>query len=57
MSKIKSIIINNPHLHYTEDRKINTIHNINKYIKRGPIIKIAKKENFLIQIKIFYDDK
>ena len=36
--KKKSIKIKNPHLHYTKDKKINTIHNINKYIKKGPII-------------------
>jgi len=45
--KKKSIKINVPHLHYTKDKKINTIHNINKYINSGPIIKVAKSKKIL----------
>ena len=45
--KKKSIIMQNPHLHYTKDNKINTIHNINNYIKKGPIIDFSKNKRIL----------
>ncbi len=45
--KKKSIKINNPHLHYTKDKKINTIHNINKYVKSGPILDFSKNKKIL----------
>ena len=31
--KIRSIKIKNKNMHYTENKKVNTIHDINKYIK------------------------
>jgi len=55
--KIKSIKIKNPHLHYTEDKKINTIHNINKYINSGPIIKIAKSKKILNIVNYILNSK
>ena len=45
--KKKSIKVKNPHLHYTQDKKINTIHNINKYIKKGIINKISRDKKIL----------
>ena len=45
--KKKSIKIKNPHLHYTRDKKINTIHDINKYIKKGTVNKISKNKKIL----------
>ena len=48
--KIKSIKIKNPHLHLTKDNKINTVHNINKYIKKGLIIDISKNKRILNNI-------
>ena len=55
--KIKSIKINNPHLHYTKDKKINTIHNINKYINSGPIIKITKSKKILNIVNYILNSK
>ena len=45
--KIKSIKIKNPHVYLTKDKKMNTIHNINKYIKGGTINKISKSKKIL----------
>ena len=42
--KIKSINIKNPHLHYTKDNKINTIHDINHYVKKGLVIDFSKNK-------------
>ena len=42
--KIKSKEVKNKNMHYTTDKKINTIHNINKYIKKGTIINFTKNE-------------
>lgn len=55
--KIKSIKLNTPHLHYTKDKKINTIHNINKYINSGPIIKIAKSKKILNIVNYILNSK
>jgi len=55
--KIKSIKIKNPHLHYTKDKKINTIHNINKYINKGPIIQITKSKKVLKIINYILNSK
>ena len=48
--KKKSIKIKNPHLHYTKDKKVNTIHNINKYI----ILIILKRIISLNKTKLIY---
>lgn len=45
--KKKSINIKNPHLHFTKDKKINTIHNINNYVKNGPVIDFSKNKKIL----------
>ena len=42
---LKSIRIKNTHLHYTDDKKVNTIHNINRYIKKSSIINFSKKKS------------
>jgi len=42
--KLKSIAIKNPHLHYTKDKKINTIHNIDRYVKKGTILEFSKNK-------------
>ena len=34
-------------MHFTSDNKLNTVHDINKYVKSGPMINISKsKKNF-----------
>jgi len=55
--KKKSIRIKNPHLHYTKDEKINTIHNINKYVNKGPIIRISKNKKVLRAINYIFNSK
>ena len=40
--KRKFLKIKNPNMHYTQDKIINTIHDINKFIKKGFIIKLSK---------------
>jgi len=55
--KKKSVKIKNPHLHYTKDKKINTIHNINRYIKKGPIIKMTKNKKILKTINFILNSK
>ena len=45
--KIKSIEIKNKNMHYTENKKINTIHDINKYIKSGEVINFSKDRKIL----------
>ena len=49
--KLKSIRIKNPHLHYTDDKKINTIHDINKYIKKGPVLNSSRKKEIVDILK------
>ena len=46
-----SIKIKNPHLHLTQDNKINTVHDINKYLKKGRIIQVSKDKKILNIIK------
>ena len=55
--KNKSIKVKNPHLHLTKDKKINTIHNINKYVKKGPIVNISKNEKILKIINSILNSK
>ena len=55
--KLKSIRIKNPHLHYTKDEKINTIHNINKYIKKGPILNFSKNEKIMGIVNYILSEK
>ena len=45
--KIKSAEIKNKNMHYTENKKINTIHDINKYIKSGEVINFSKDRKIL----------
>lgn len=49
--------INNPNLHYTTDDKINTIHDINKFIKKGYLDKLTKDKRILNIAKTILDDK
>ena len=37
----------NPNLYLTKDKKINTIHDINKFIKKGLINKLSKDKRIL----------
>ena len=49
IEKIKksSIKIKNPNMHFTSDNRLNTIHDINKYIKKGPMINLKKDKRIL----------
>ncbi len=49
IKKIKklSVKINNKHVHFTKDKKINTIHNINTYKKSGKIINLSRSKKLL----------
>ena len=42
--------INNPNLHLTKDNKVNTIHDINKFINSNVLNKVSKNKK-LINIK------
>ena len=59
IKKIKSKFekIKNPNLHYTKDNKINTIHDINKYVKHGFLKKLSKDKRITKIAKTFLDDK
>ncbi len=39
------------HMHFTKDKKFNTIHNINKFIKKGKIYELTKDERLTDIIK------
>jgi ectoine hydroxylase-related dioxygenase (phytanoyl-CoA dioxygenase family) len=43
--------IRNPNMHYTSDKKFNTIHNINKFIKSGCIIQTSKDKRLINIVK------
>ena len=44
IDKIKKRLKNkNPNLHYTSDNKINTIHDINKFVKNGFLNKLKQR--------------
>ena len=47
ISKIKKKFkkIKNPNIHYTSDNKINTIHDINKFVKKGFLNKLSSEDN------------
>lgn len=45
--KKKSIKVKNPNMHFTSDNKLNTIHDINKYVKSGPMINLSKSKKML----------
>ena len=45
--KKKSIKLKNPNMHFTSDNKLNTIHDINKYVKSGPMINLSKSKKML----------
>ena len=55
--KLKSIKVKNPHLHYTVDRKINTIHNINKYVKKGSIMNFSRKKEIINILNFILNEK
>ena len=55
--KLKSIRIKNPHLHYTDDKKINTIHDINKYIKKGPVLNFSRKKEIVDILNYILNEK
>ena len=33
-------------MHFTSDNRLNTIHDINKYIKKGPMINLSKDKEY-----------
>ena len=49
--------IKNPNLHFTRDNKINTIHDINKFIKKGYLNKLSKDKRIKNIAEIILDDK
>ena len=34
-------------MHFTKDKKLNTIHDINTYVKKGEIINFTKRQNLV----------
>ena len=53
--KFKSI--KNPNLHFTSDNKINTIHDINKFVKKGFLSKLSRDKRIKNIAKTILDDK
>ena len=49
--------IKNPNLHYTSDNKINTIHDINKFVKKGFLNNLSKDKRIIKITKTILDDK
>ena len=47
--------INNPNLHRTKDNKINTIHDINKFINSNILNKVSKNQKLIKIIKFILD--
>ena len=44
-------------MHYTDDKKVNTIHNINRYIKKGSIINFSKKKEIKDIVNFILNEK
>ena len=44
-------------MHFTEDKKINTIHDINTYVKKGSIIKLSKSKKILSIVNKILNEK
>lgn len=55
--KKKSIKIKNPNMHFTADNKLNTIHDINTYVKSGKMIEISKDKRMTKIIEKILDEK
>ena len=55
--KRKSISIKNPNMHFTKDKKLNTIHDINTFIKSGSIIKISKNKKLIKIVEAILGEK
>ena len=49
--------IKNPNLHYTSDNKVNTIHDINKFVKNGFLKKLSKDNRIIKITGTILDDK
>ena len=49
MDKIKNkfLSIKNKNMHLTKDKKFNTIHDINKFIKKGKILSLSKDKRLI----------
>ena len=45
--KKKSLKVKNPNMHFTSDKRLNTVHDIHKYVKSGPIISISKNKKMI----------
>ena len=59
VKKIKNsfLKIKNPNMHFTKDKKFNTIHNINKYIKKGFIFRISKDKRLTNVVNALLEGK
>ncbi len=55
--KNKSISIKNPNMHFTKDNKLNTIHDINTFIKSGSIINISKNKKLIKIVESILGEK
>ena len=55
--KKKFKYLKNPNIHYTEDNKVNTIHDINKFIKKGYITKVSKNPDLKKIIEYILGEK
>ena len=49
--------IKNPNLHLTSDNKVNTIHDINKFIKKGFLNELSKDKRIKNIAETILDDK
>ena len=55
--KRESSRVNNPNMHFTIDGKVNTLHDINKFIKRGFIIKLSKDRKIVSLVENLLGEK
>ena len=59
VKKIKKsfLKIKNPNMHFTKDKKFNTIHDINRFIKKGPILELSKDKRLTKVINTILEGK
>jgi len=55
--KRESSRINNPNMHFTIDGKLNTLHDINKFVKKGFIIKLSKDRKLVSLVENLLGEK
>ena len=44
-------------MHFTSDNKLNTVHDINKYVKSGPMINMSKSKKILAIVESILGEK